>query len=140
MSEWQSMDDRNNRERVDRARQAAEELFKPAQREVVEELAPATSNGALSSEQPPRRQPRIFSIPPRVPMSARAEPAVKPEPIPRKAISRRRANTVPPAQFGRIRALVTYGMTPPEVAEHYGVTVDAIERIIGTPLSADSSR
>jgi hypothetical protein len=37
---------------------------------------------------------------------------------------------VPPSQIGRIRALATYGMTPLQVAELYGVTVAEIERIL----------
>lgn len=141
MSEWQSMDDRNNREKVDRARQAAEELFKPARREAAIELATASSNGATSPDEPPRRQPRIFAIPPRAPMNAPVETVIKPKPIARKTVSRRRVpSTVPPAQIGRVRTLVTYGMTPAEVAEHYGVAVDVIEQIIGAPLSANNSR
>jgi hypothetical protein len=133
------MDDRNNREKIDRARQAAEELFKPARREATGELATATSNGAASPEQPPRRQPRIFAAPPRAPAPATVE-AAEPKPIPRKTVGRHRASTVPPAQNGRVRALVTYGMTPAEVAEHYGVAVSEIERIIGGPSALDRPR
>ena len=140
MGEWNSMEDRNNREKGDRARQAAEELFKPARREVAEESAAATSNGATSSEQPPRRQPRIFAAPPRVPVTTFVEPAAEPKAIPRKAVGRRRASTVPPAQNGRVRALVTYGMTPAEVAEHYGVAVSEIERIIGGASASNRPR
>ena len=140
MGEWNSMDDRNNREKVDRARQAAEELFKPGRREGAEESAVVTSNGATSSEQPPRRQPRIFEAPPRVPVTRSVEPAAAPKPIPRKTVGRRRASTVPPAQNGRVRALVTYGMTPAEVAEHYGVAVNEIERIIEGPSATKRPR
>jgi hypothetical protein len=135
VGEWNSMDDRSNREKGDRARQAAEELFKPARREAAVESTTTTSNGATYSEQPPRRQPRIFAAPPRVPVTAPVEPAAEPKPTPRRTVGRRRASTVPPAQNGRVRALVTYGMTPTEVAEHYGVPVGEIERIIAGPSS-----
>ena len=140
VGEWNSMDDRNNREKVDRARQAAEELFKPGRRGAAVESTTTTSNGAMYSEQPPRRQPRIFAAPPRVPVTASVEPAAEPKPIPRKTVGRRRASTVPPAQNGRVRALVTYGMTPAEVAEHYGVAVSEIERIIGGPSASNRPR
>jgi hypothetical protein len=140
VGEWNSMDDRNNREKSDRARQAAEELFKPARREAAGELATATSNGATSPEQAPRRQPRIFAAPPRLPVTAPVEAAAEPKPTPRKTVGRRRVSTVPPAQNGRVRALVTYGMTPAEVAEHYGVAVSEIERIIGGASSFNRPR
>jgi hypothetical protein len=36
---------------------------------------------------------------------------------------------IPAAQFGRVRALVDYGMTRTQVAELYGVGIDEVERI-----------
>jgi hypothetical protein len=44
---------------------------------------------------------------------------------------------IPASQFGRVRALASYGMTWAQVAELYGVGIDEIERIIGRP---DASR
>jgi hypothetical protein len=143
VTEWQSAEDRNSREKIDRARQAAEQLFKPAQRTAGADLPVSAQNGPngpVSSEQPPRRQPRIFVTAPRVPMNAPVQSAVKAAPIARKTVTRR-ARTVPPAQIGRVRALATYGMTPAQVAELYGVTVGEIERIIrGTPGYSGKSR
>ena len=37
---------------------------------------------------------------------------------------------IPGSQFARIRALVKYGMTVPQVAEAYGVAVGEIARIL----------
>ncbi len=37
---------------------------------------------------------------------------------------------IPGSQFARIRALVRYGMTVPQVAEVYGVAVGEIARIL----------
>jgi hypothetical protein len=133
VTEWQAADDRNSREKIDRARQAAEQLFKPTQRTAGADLPVSAQNGPVSPEQPPRRQPRIFATPPRVPINAPVQSAVKAAPLARKTVIRRRARTVPPAQIGRVRALTTYGMTPAQVAELYGVTVGEIERIIRGP-------
>ena len=88
-------------------------------------------NDALSAETQPRRQPRIFAIPAVVPMStAKVEPAAEPKRMRRKATTKRETPEVPVSQFGRVRALTSYGMTRAQVAELYGVTVDEIERII----------
>ena len=133
MTEWQAADDRNNREKSNRARQAAEDLFKPAQQNIGAELPQSASNGASSAEQQPRRQPRIFAVPPRQPTGAKVETPGEPEPIRRRAAIRREAATVPPSQVGRVRALTSYGMTRAQVADLYGVTVDEIERIIRRP-------
>lgn len=140
MADWQSADDRNNREKIDRARQAAEDLFKPMQHE-AETASPALSaKDAISSGQPARRQPRIFTLPPRMPAGIQAEAPPSPKPIRRKAMAPRPANGVPPSQIGRVRALTHYGMTPAQVAELYEVTVGEIERIIRIPAYSSKSR
>jgi hypothetical protein len=43
--------------------------------------------------------------------------------------ARRDTGAIPATQFGRVRALASYGMTQAQVAELYGVGVDEIERI-----------
>ncbi|MBV8508391.1 MAG: hypothetical protein JOZ11_21630 [Alphaproteobacteria bacterium] len=48
--------------------------------------------------------------------------------------------TVPPSQIGRVRTLATYGMTPVQVAELYGVTVAEIDRILKSPVYAGKTR
>jgi hypothetical protein len=48
--------------------------------------------------------------------------------------------TVPPSQIGRVRTLATYGMTPVQVADLYGVTVAEIDRILKSPVYAGKMR
>ena len=59
--------------------------------------------------------------------------AAEPKLIRRKAAVKREAREIPVSQFGRVRALTSYGMTRVQVAELYGVTVDEIEKIIRRP-------
>jgi hypothetical protein len=138
--EWQSADERNSRERIDRARRAAEDLFKPPHRE-AETASPALPpKDTNSTERPARRQPRIFALPPRAPAATQTEVPSKPQPARRKATAKPRTNVVPPSQTGRVRTLTRYGMTPAQVAELYEVTVGEIERIIKTPAHPSKSR
>jgi hypothetical protein len=127
--EWQSADKRNSRERIDRARRAAEDLFKPQHQEAETASPTLPPKDATSTERPTRRQPRIFTLPPPEPQPAR-----------RKAMAKPRTNVVPPSQTGRVRTLTRYGMTPAQVAELYEVTVGEIERIIKTPAHSSKSR
>lgn len=144
MTEWHAADERNNRDKIDRARQAAEALFKPAPDGNGQEPLQATGNNAGSADphpgQQPRRQPRIFTIARRLPPIAEAEAAPKPKPAPREPVARRRREAVPPSQIGRVRTLATYGMTTAQVAELYGVAVDEIERLLTGSASNRKSR
>jgi hypothetical protein len=91
-------------------------------------------NDASSAETQPRRQPRIFAIPPAVPISAaKVERAAEPKQIRRKATAKRETREIPFSQFGRVRTLTSYGMTRVQVAELYGVTGDEIDRILRRP-------
>ena len=132
-SEWPS-DARVDREKIDRARKNAEDLFKPRlQHGPVDATAPA-ENSVPSTESQPRRQPRIFSVPPAAPMkAAEVEPPTQPKPTRRQRTVRRETRTIPASQFGRIRALTSYGMTQAQVADLYGVSLDEIERIVREP-------
>ena len=49
---------------------------------------------------------------------------------PRQRPERRATLKIPAAQFGRVHALVDYGMTRMQVAELYGVGIDEVERIL----------
>jgi len=132
-TDWQTASARNDRERSNRTRQNAEELFKPKQ-QTTRDVPMSAPNVASSTETQPRRQPRIFSIPPAVPISAaKVEPAAEPKQIRRKATAKRETREIPVSQFGRVRTLTAYGMTRAQVAELYGVAVDEIERIIRRP-------
>ena len=140
MTEWQSADDRNGREKIIRARQAAEDLFKPTQQNIGADLVRSTPSAASSAEPQPRREPRIFAVPPRAPISAAVERPTEPKPIRRKATTRRETAAVPASQMGRVRALTSYGMTRAQVAELYDVSIDEIERIIRGPVQSGKPR
>jgi hypothetical protein len=139
LTEWPS-DDHIDREKLDRARRNAEDLFKARPQPKSADAAAAAESSIPSAEHHPRRQPRIFRIPPVVPMSAaKGEEPAKPQAIQRQRTGRRATRAIPASQFGRVRALASYGMTRVQVAELYGVGVDEIERIIrqsnSTPIA-----
>jgi hypothetical protein len=140
VTEWQSADDRNGREKITRARQAAEDLFKPTRQDNGSDvLRPAST--ATSTEPEPRREPRIFAVPPRAPITAPVERPAAPKQIQRKAVvTKHPTGAVPPSQMGRVRALTSYGMTPAQVAELYDVSIGEIERIIRGPVGPRKSR
>ena len=138
MTDWESADDRNSREKINRARQAAEDLFKPVHQTMSSELAPV-SNGSSVTPQAPR-QPRVLAVAPRMLPSAKVEVPTKPKPTPQKQVVRRHRSAIPPAQLGRVRALANYGMTRAQVAELYGVTIEEIDRIIKEPAFPLKSR
>jgi hypothetical protein len=140
VDEWQSADERNSREKISRARQAAEDLFKRAQPDADAESTGSMPNGHAPHEQEPRRQPRIFIAPPRLPPSPRVEPPVATPPIRQRAVAKSPTRSVPPSQIGRVRTLATYGMTPLQVADLYGVTVAEIDRILKSPVYAGKRR
>jgi hypothetical protein len=134
-------DAHGDREKIEKARQNAENLFKPRPQPGPGELATAsTENAAPAAEQQPRRQPRIFRIPSVAPIkAASAEAPAPPKPRQRRRTIGRTSGAIPASQFGRIRALASYGMTRAQVAELYGVGVDEIERIVRQPNSVLSS-
>ena len=133
LTEWPS-DAHTDREKIDRARQNAEDLFKPRPQSGPADAAAAAENSVPSAEPQTRRQPRIFRIPPIVPMSAaKGEAPAEPKPTRRQRTVRRDTRAIPASQFGRIRALASYGMTQAQVAELYGVGIDEIARIIRQP-------
>jgi hypothetical protein len=134
LTDWQTASARNDRERSNRTRQNAENLFKPKPQTTRRDEPTSVPNDASSAETQPRRLPRIFAIPPVVPMStAKVGPAAEPKQIRRRATAKRETREIPVSQFGRVRTLTSYGMTRAQVAELYRVTVDEIERIIRHP-------
>jgi len=52
------------------------------------------------------------------------------KPIPRQR-TLPATGAIPASQFGRVRALASYGMTQAQVADLYGVGIAEIERIVG---------
>jgi hypothetical protein len=128
-TEWQSPDAPNDRERIDRARQEAENLFRP--KRAALDTDAAELNGSSPNDLHPRRQPRVFRIPPVVPMAAaRGDVATAKIRAPRQRTERRETHKIPASQFGRVRALAAYGMTRTQVAELYGAAIDEVERIL----------
>jgi hypothetical protein len=116
----QSSPQGDDRERIARARQAAEALF--ASKPPVEQR-PASGGPAPTEEL--ARKPRVLAIVPQTP-ARREEPALP------AGRTRRITRGIPRSQYGRIRTWVEYGMTASEVAEVYGAAVGEIERILGT--------
>jgi hypothetical protein len=132
-TEWHTPD--ADRERIDRARQEAENLFRP--KPMPRSLDPPEPNGSAPTDLHPRREPRVFRILPVIPMAAaKGDPPAPRVRAPRQPTERRETRRIPASQFGRVRALARYGMTHAQVAELYGVSIDAIERIIAQPDSA----
>jgi hypothetical protein len=129
----------NDREQVNKAREAAEALFRPHKQ--VEHAKGPTSPSATPSqvEQPTPRTPRIIAIPATMPVTSET---VAP-PTGAKAESRREVNRarvkVPVAQHDRVRTLARYGMTLAEVADLYRVPVEVIEGIVADRTDDHSS-
>jgi hypothetical protein len=146
LPESQTANARDDRQRINRARQNAEDLFRPRQQTIRAEGPTSAPDAASSAEPQPRRQPRIFTIQPQMPTNAAMAPPTEPKPIRRRAVVRRETREIPASQPGRVRALMNYGMTREQVAELYGVAVDEVERIIGREgrslrrLSPEASR
>ena len=66
--------------------------------------------------------------------TAKVEPAAEAKQIRRKVTAKRKTSEIPVSQFGRVRALTSYGMTSAQVAELYRVTVDEVDRIVRRPV------
>ena len=108
----------DDRDRITRARQAAEALFTPK----PQPNEPSVSDPAPSAEQPARK-PRVLAILSPAPVrNEEVAPPVDPAP--------RTTREVPRSHHARIRTWVQYGLTIPQVAEVYGVAVGVIERIL----------
>jgi hypothetical protein len=107
----------DDRERISKARQAAEALF----------TLKSPVNGSSDRDSPPAaqsaRKPRVLAIAPVASVRhGDIETPVIPEPQATREIAR--------SQFARIRTLVKYGMTVAQVAGVYGTAVGEIERIL----------
>jgi hypothetical protein len=99
-----------------RARQAAEALFTP-KRQITEQHTDSSRTDQSA------RKPKVLATSPTAPLRheeveapANSQQQTRPE--------------IPRSQFARIRALVKYGMKPPQVAELYGVAIGAIQSVL----------
>ena len=109
---------RDDRERITRARQAAEALFTskpPVSRPSVPD-SPPTDQAA--------RKPRVLGI------IAPPTPMRNDEITTSIAAELQTTLGIPQSQFARIRTLVKYGMTVSQVALLYGAAVADIKRIL----------
>jgi hypothetical protein len=107
----------DDRERISRARQAAEAQFtsKPPVSGPSDQASPPGDQSA--------RKPRVLAITPSAPVRYdECEAPVIPKPQATREIAR--------TQFARVRTLVKYGMTVAQVAQVYGASVSEIERIL----------
>ncbi len=107
----------DDRERISKARQAAEALFTSQS-----PVSGSSDPNSLPADQSVRK-PRVLAIAPIA--SGRRddfETPVIPAPQATREIAR--------SQFARVRTLVKYGMTVAQVAEVYGSAVGEIERIL----------
>ena len=137
LTDRHSVGSRDDREWIDGARQAAENLFKP-KRDVAPAavVTPTLNRPASAEQQQAPRRPRILPIALAPPMSGvNGEPATEPKPEGKSAVAEQRMPRLLPSQFGRVRTLTRYGMTPAQVAELYGVLIDEVEQIIGRSVS-----
>jgi hypothetical protein len=108
----------DDRERVTKARQEAEALFR-SKRPISE---PSVLDLLTSADQSTRK-PRIL----RALSTASVRHEESEAPV---SSERRMTSEIPSSQFARIRAWVKYGMTAAQVAGVYGVAVGVIERIL----------
>ena len=104
-----------DRERIIRAREAAEALFTSKQ-----------SANPPSAREPAteRRKPRVLQIISPTLADRNDEPETPP------VVSEPPAREIPRAEFARIRVWVKYGITAAQVAQVYGVAVADIKRIL----------
>jgi hypothetical protein len=103
----------NDRERITRARQAAEALFAPNQHLAAQSVGEASSPADL-------RGPRVLAVASPAPEKVEAPTSPKHLMTPK----------IPRSQFARVRSWVRYGMTARQVAEVYGVGIGEIESVL----------
>lgn len=108
----------NDRERANKARQAAEALFAPKPKPRVGEDAASAVRPAVE-----RRKLAVIPMPP---------PTVpdRPDPAADGDAASAADREIPADHLSRIRTWLKYGMTIAEVAAVYGVRTDEIERIL----------
>src|SRR5258708_686509 len=95
----------DDRERVKRAHDAAEALFKPRPQVAGAERPIAAPGAPLSSERPAPRTPRVIAVPSMTPgrdqkveTPIRAEPGIA-ERKPQRVVTKRRAPKIPASEF-----------------------------------------
>ena len=119
----------NDRERANKARQAAEALFAPKPRAVEAPAAPTrpAANDRVSAAPKASSAPVVQNALPVIRKSGAALPAT------RNSDDEAAARKIPASHVTRIRTWLRYGMNIAEVAQIYGVDIDDIERVLGKP-------
>jgi hypothetical protein len=107
----------DDRERILRARQAAEALF--ASRPPV--AKPPTSTAGTAGQIP--RNPRVLPVV----LSPASRDDGRKAPI---IVDPKTTSAIPKSDFARIRTWLKYGMTVRQVADLYGVSPDQLERTL----------
>ena len=119
LDRWRPLSPRNDeRERVTRARRAAEALFTSNRQLIKRPLSHPSSSVDQAA-----RKPRVLKA--LSPATAGHEESRAPV-----ASEQRIRPAIPKSQFARIRTWVEYGMTTAQAAAVYGVAVDVIEGIL----------
>jgi hypothetical protein len=136
--DWQPTNPRDDREQVNKAREAAEALFAPKKQLKPTEAPTSTPIVPLQIQQPALRTPRIIAISATMPAAVIVGPSTDPKPKSRRQSSRRRVK-VPAIQHDRVRTLASYGMTLAEIADLYVVPVVVIDRIVEAGTDDHSS-
>jgi hypothetical protein len=108
----------DERERITRARRAAEALF-TTKRQLIKQ----SISDSLPSADQSARKPRVLK-------ALSPAPAGHEEDRTPVDSEQRIAPEIPKSQFARIRTWVEYGMTTAQVAAVYGVAIDVIEGIL----------
>jgi len=135
--DWQPTNAHDDREQVNKAREAAEALFASKKQVASTEASTSIALAPSQNEPPAPRIPRIIAMPSTMHVTREtAAPPTDPKPGPRRAVSRR---PVPASQHVRVRTLVLYGMTLAEVADLYSVPMNVIERIVADGTDEHSS-
>ena len=121
----------HDRPQIQAARQAAEALFKPKPQAVPVETPMLPAATPPTSAEP--RKPRIFSAAlVTTPPSEEPRPPADSATTQRSRDTRPKARMIPKSAHGRLKTLVTYGMTVEDVADLYGVPASDIARIVST--------
>lgn len=119
----------NDRERANKARQAAEALFAPKPRAVEAPVAPARKAPDNRVSEAPRTTTSPVSRTARsvTPKSGAVLPAT------RDSNEAPSARKIPAAHIAQIRTWLRYGMKIAEVAQVYGVEIEEIEQVLAKP-------
>jgi hypothetical protein len=119
----------DDRDRANKARQAAEALFAPKQQAVESPAAPTrpAADDRVSAASRASSAPVLRNALPVIRKSEAAPPAT------RNTDDEAAAPGIPASHVTRIRTWLRYGMKIAEVAQIYGVEIDDIERVLGKP-------